>query len=93
VSLVYIFIYQQEGTSDYLSCEIIFLKDKKKAWLGQPHLIGNLKKNFGEKVQNLQVYKTPGTPSTGLKRPDKDTPELSSELQTNYRSGVGMLLY
>ena len=33
-------------TSDYLSCEVIFSVDRKKAWLGQPHLIKNLKKDI-----------------------------------------------
>ena len=33
-----------EGLQDYLSCKIKFSKDKKRAWLGQPHLIKNWKK-------------------------------------------------
>jgi hypothetical protein len=82
-----------EGTSDYLSCEIVFSEDKKKAWLGQPHLIKNLKKTFGKQVENLQTFRTPGTPGTGLLRPGKDAPKASKEEQTTYRSGVGMLLY
>ena len=28
--------------TDYLSCLIKFLKDKKRAWIGQPHLIAKL---------------------------------------------------
>ena len=31
-----------EGLQDYLSCKIRFSKNKKRAWLGQPHLIENL---------------------------------------------------
>ena len=27
------------NTKDYLSCEILFNEKKKKAWLGQPHLM------------------------------------------------------
>ena len=34
-----------EGLQDYLSCKIKFSMDKKRAWLGQPHLIENLIKN------------------------------------------------
>ena len=32
-----------EGLHDYLSCEVKFLADKQRAWLGQSHLI-----KFGE---------------------------------------------
>ena len=35
-----------DDLKDYLSCEIIFNKDKTKAWLGQPHLIKNLENKF-----------------------------------------------
>ena len=33
------------GTSDYLGCEVIFSDDKTKAWLGQPHVMKNVKKS------------------------------------------------
>ena len=82
-----------EGTSDYLSCEIVFSSDRKKAWLGQPHLIANLRKVFGKYVEGLQVYRTPGTPSTGLKRIGKNIEEVPKDQHSLYRSGVGMLLY
>ena len=29
----------ETNTQDYLSCEILFNKNKTKAWMGQPHLI------------------------------------------------------
>ncbi len=32
----------KDELNDYLSCEIKFSADKKKAWLGQSHLISNL---------------------------------------------------
>ena len=38
----------EDDLKDYLSCEIDFSKDKKSVWLGQPHLISNLKKAFGD---------------------------------------------
>ena len=46
----------EDNLTDYLSCNIVFDKDKKKAWLGQPHLIKNLEQKFGELVANLQQY-------------------------------------
>ena len=33
----------------------------KKDWLGQQYLIKILNKKFGEKVKNMQMYKTPET--------------------------------
>lgn len=85
----------EDDLTDYLSCNILFNKNKTKAWLGQPHLIKNLEKKYGEAVKSLQAYKTPGTPGQGIVRPDKgETSVLASpEDQTLYRSGVGMLLY
>ena len=35
-----------EGLQDYLSFEIKISDDTKRAWLGQPHLIKNLKSKF-----------------------------------------------
>ena len=43
-----------EGLQDYLSCKIKFSKDKKRAQLGQPHIIKNMEKKFDELVQNVQ---------------------------------------
>ena len=52
----------EDDLKDYLSCEIDFSEDKKSAWLGQPHLIANLKNSFGDQVKDLREYKTSGTP-------------------------------
>ena len=79
--------------TDYLSCEILFSRDRKKCWIGQPHLIRKLEKKFGEMVTTLQKFRTPGTPSCGIVRPSDDKFKVSLEDQTLYRSGVGMLLY
>ncbi len=79
--------------TDYLSCEILFSRDRKKCWIGQPHLIRKLEKKFGEMVTTLQKYRTPGTPSCGIVRPTEESSKVSVEDQTLYRSGVGMLLY
>jgi hypothetical protein len=86
----------EESLADYLSCNILFNKDKTRAWLGQPHLIKSLEKKFGDAVTSLQKYRTPGTPGQGIVRPKKDeesVPLVSPEDQALYRSGVGMLLY
>jgi hypothetical protein len=83
----------EEEMTDYLSCNILFSKDKKKAWLGQPHLIWSLEKKFMEMTKSLQTYQTPGTPGQGIVRPTSDEEKVSKEDQTLYRSGVRMLLY
>ena len=41
-----------EEIQDYLSCEVKFSKNKKRACLGKPHLIKNLVK-FGNHVKNI----------------------------------------
>ena len=56
----------EDELKDYLSCEIIISNDQSEAWLGQPHLIKNLDKEFGREVENLQQYKTAGTPTKGI---------------------------
>ena len=83
-----------EGTlKDYLSCEIRFNMERTKAWIGQPHLLKSLEAKFGEKARTMQTYKTPGTPGSGIQRPNNETMLLSDKEQKEYRSGVGMLLY
>jgi hypothetical protein len=79
--------------TDYLSCEILFSRDRKKCWIGQPHLIQKLEKKFGKMVTTLQKFRTPGTPSCGIVRPSDDKFKVSLEDQTLYPSGVRMLLY
>jgi hypothetical protein len=79
--------------TDYLSCEILFSRDRKKCWIGQPHLIRKLEKKFGEMVTTLQKFRTPGIPSCGIVRPTDDKFKVSLEDQTLYQSRVGMLLY
>jgi hypothetical protein len=85
----------EDNMTDYLSCNILFDKENKKAWLGQPHLIKNLEKKFGELVESSKIYKTPGTPGQGVSRPrdDERNSIVGSEDHKLYRTGVGMLLY
>ncbi len=78
---------------DYLSCLIKFSKDKKRAWIGQPHLIAKLREKFGYLVDGMQRYRTPGTPGHRVVRVLKDWQKISKEDQKIYRSAVGMLLY
>jgi len=82
-----------ETLTDYLSCEIKLNKKTKKGWIGQPHLIRDLEAKFGEMVNHLNSYKTPGTPGVGLEKPRDKEATIEPSLQELYRSGVGMLLF
>ena len=87
----------EKSMGDYLSCEVKFDGgdgDKKTcAWLGQPHMVKKIEKTFGDKVKSLPVYKTPGTPGFSVVRPREEEPTIDEAKQSEYRSGVGMLLY
>jgi hypothetical protein len=37
---------------DYLSCKMRFDSNSVKAWLGQPHLLKKMEKEFGKMVQS-----------------------------------------
>jgi hypothetical protein len=78
--------------TDYLSCEIIFNRDKTMAWVGQPHLIKKMEKVFSGFVKPNTRYLTPGTPRFTVKRPNQDS-YLSEKDQQIFRAGVGTLLY
>ena len=75
-----------EDFTDYcLSCEeIIFLKDKTKAWRGQPHLLRKLKNKFGRLVmKELSSYKTPGTPGHNIMRSPINIEKIGTENATS----------
>ena len=81
-----------ERLEDYLSCEVKFSKGKKRDWLGQPQLIKNLAKMFGNHVKNVQSHKTPGMPKLLIVRFMIKSKNISAD-QHEYMSGVGILLY
>jgi hypothetical protein len=79
--------------TNYLSCQIVF-SEEKQAWIGQPYLIKNLQNKFlNNKVKQTQVYRTPGTPGVGILRPKEGSKKVRAEEQSDYRPGVGMLLF
>lgn len=82
-----------DDMEDYLSCQVLFSEDKKKAWLGQPHMVKKILKTFGEAVKDVRLPKTPGPPGVTVDRPKEGEEILGPEQQKFYRSGVGMLLY
>ena len=70
-----------EGLQDYLSYKIKISDDKKHAWLGQPHLIKNLKSKFGKLINKVQSCKAPGTPKFLIIRPTEDIKKILIENQ------------
>ena len=82
-----------EDLRDYLSCEIAFNKEETKAWLGQPHMVKRIEKEFGDEVKGLSKFKTAGTPGEGLVRMTDPEYMLSPERHKRYRTGTGMLLF
>ena len=85
--------FTKESLTDYLSCEVMFNDDETKAWIGQPHMVKKLKKEFWEEIKGLKRYEIPGTPSQGLVRVKEGEEGLDGPKHTRYRTGVGMLLY
>ena len=75
---------KEETMKDYLSCEIVYNDDETKAWIGQPHMVRKIEQEFGELVERLQVYKTPGTPGFNIVRPKEDDPVLDDEQLTKF---------
>ena len=68
-----------EGLQDYLLCEIKISDDRKRAWLGQPHLIKSLKSKFGRLIDEVWSHKTSGTPKFLIVRPTEDFEKISME--------------
>jgi len=83
----------EDSLHDYLSCEVKFSKDMSKGWLGQPHMISSIQREFGEEVKGLRRYLTPGTPGARQVRADDPKMVIPTEKHARYRTGVGMLLY
>ena len=81
----------EENLKDYLSCEILRMNDGM--WLGQPHMIKKLNKEFNDEIKTKHVFRTPGAPGLQIVKPKEDELMLPAEQQSRYRTGAGMLLF
>ena len=72
---------------------MLFSKDKKKAWIGQPHLLKKIETSFGSELKKVRSYKSPAAPGMGIVKADEDDADMSEKDKTHYRSRVGMLLF
>lgn len=61
--------------------------------LSQPNLINKLIKNFKSKIANLCNFETPAVGGSRVQRPTTKEELISDNQQTEFRSGVGSLLY
>ena len=78
---------------DYLGVQVIKIKDKKRAWLGQPTIIDALTKKYGKEVKKQQITLKTGTPGViGAKQNEEGT-RINKKQQQEYQSVVGPLLY
>ena len=83
---------KEEGRmTEYVGCMVKSVDGS--LFLHQSNLIKKIERKFGDKIENLRIYKTPGTPGQGLVQVEDEGKTLSEEDQTEYRSGVGMLLF
>jgi hypothetical protein len=85
-------IKQMGQMHDYVGAKII-PTDENSIHILQPALIKKMENAFKEEIKNLVTYATPGAPNEALIRPTSEDVLISTEEQTKFRSGVGMLLY
>ena len=76
---------------DYLSVQAIKSEEQKRAWLGQPTIIDELKKKFGKEVEKQSL--TPGTPGFIGAKQNEEGAQINEDQQQEYQSGAGTLLY
>ena len=65
----------------------------KKSCSYQPHLIKKLEDKFGELVRDIRKSNLPTALCPNLMRLENDDELINTNLQEQYRSGAGMLLY
>ena len=86
------FAIKDEGEmGEYVGCTIE--EDQDNVYLSQPGLLSKLETKYGEQLKSLQGYKTAMGPGQVILRPQEEDELLDNNTQTEYRSGVGMLLY
>jgi Reverse transcriptase (RNA-dependent DNA polymerase) len=83
----------EEFLIDYLSCKVIMNQENAEVLVMQPHLLKGLEDKFGEEVNSLSCYATPGTPRFKVVKSNDIVETIEKDKQSRYRSGVGMLLY
>jgi hypothetical protein len=83
----------EDFLTNYLSFKITMNWEKLEVLVMQPHLLKGLEDKFGEEVNNLRNYATPGTPRFKVVKSSDMVETIDMDWQSRYRSGVEMLLY
>jgi hypothetical protein len=78
----------ESSLKHFLGFHVIEDKELNQIMILQPHLIKNLRKKLGGEVIQKITYRTPGTPRFKVIRHGQ-----YSEIQIQYHSGFGMLIY
>ena len=84
-------IKRSEEVEDFIGCNIKRKQDK--VYLSQPDLIGKVLESFKDKIKHLKDFATPAVGGIHVLRPTSDEEKLNEQEQSEYRSGVGSLLY
>jgi hypothetical protein len=64
----------------------------KELWIMQPKLIENMEETFKSQLPHREA-KVPAAPKFMVTCPKEGEEVISSEKQSEYRSGIGMLFY
>lgn len=84
-------ITRSDKIEDFIGCTIE--KKDHHVTLSQPDLIRRLLMKFEDKISNLKDFDTPAGTGVRVIRPTTEEEKLSEAEQTEYRAGVGSLLY
>ena len=77
---------------EYVGCQIKRIH-QKCIIIHQTDLLKKLERTFKTDIKDLKVRKMPLGTNNRIMKPKDDETLISSEEQTRYRSGIGMLLY
>ena len=87
------FATKEEGTMDeYVGCQIKRIH-KNCIIMHQADLLKKLERAFKNDIKDLKIREMPLGTNNRVTRPKDEETLISSDAQTRYRSGVGMLLY
>ena len=77
---------------EYVSCKINKTSEKSMV-MYQDTLIKKMLKKNGNELGNMRKYESPASTGFAVVRPVEGEPILSEEMQTRYRSGIGILMF
>jgi hypothetical protein len=79
--------------NEYVGCTVETTEREDSILLSQPDLLNKIQRTFNTALKSVRTTNTPAGTNDAVLRPTPDDILLSPTLQTEYRSGVGMLLF